>query len=1463
MQLDEGMIFYHHLLYIFCDRILIALTMSILYIHYVFRLYYQIRKFLQEQNSILPVTKPGLSEHVKNYWIGFLRGDDIFKGSIDTSKQNETNVSQHLKFGYYNRGKIMNIDEGSRLLDVKYLHRREEGGQYVLQIKNNKIPYDHPLLVWYHVDKGVNIPTMIDFFEEISSIGTSEDTDAVDVEALIHSYGGPFKPLLSECIGYFITYKVKDEMVQPIQNIKVKTKFLSGKVVGIDSEKELIAVYYDPKVVIDSNQSSSYRSVWISYNSPHLYWHKNDKLFKAYKKKRALKPKISQNPSLSVKKPININSSVGYKVGIQANEIRTNGEADALYSGVIKYVKVNENKIVVRYDQINNDHHHAKLSSSAVVGGGADSVIDNNNDDVEEFDFDSSLIVWLIAPSSNRPDSIIDTIGYKIELNSNTNPDQIKYPVVFHPGVIISADALTNKVKILFDIQVNQLDNNDDNENNSIDIEEIDWMSDRLTWLYPTSPRFTPEGHVYSDKEVVPRPSNIWRTKGHYVEVKFKNNDLFTDNYNDNDNSNSHNVKELFTNDELYAGQVTEVYSHNRTVKIVYETRLDLDYQPNMEIKEDSEILPWDSEDILWVVHDPSKQRMKNRPIHIKDSKDWLIEVASKEIDAEEDDVYIGRIIAYDERTREVIVRFDSEELDTLDMNIKEHDYEKIHFLSSDIHWLKFAPIQSLSGDRIHFDDAKGWKVEIDSKELDAKDGDVYCGKVVSIDNDHWTVKVQFENDRNDSNNDDDNSNNDDFDDFSFGSPFIHWIEGPKKPLIVKAHQSSLPTSIDDAIGWEVEVEVDSNKDDDHHHHHHHVNLGPGDVYCGRVISINNVDNDVKIKFDGDDNASDDDCEDFPFDSKIIHWIQKSTINIDKKTQLSQSTINAHEKNVNPIVKTDDKHVASKVRADDKHVAVDVPIVKADDKQVAVDLPVVKADDKKVAVDVPIVKADDKKVAVDVPIVKAGVKHEAVDVPIVKADDKHVVVDVPIVKAVDKHVAVDLPIVKADDKQVAVDVPIVKADDKHVVVDALIVKADDKQVAVVAPIVKADDKHVAVDVPIVKADDKQVAVDVPVVKADDKHVAVDVPVVKADDKHVAVDALIVKADDKQVAVDAPIVKADDKHVVVDVPIVKAVDKHVAVDLPIVKADDKQVAVDVPIVKADDKHVVVDALIVKADDKQVAVVAPIVKADDKHVAVDVPIVKADDKQVAVDVPIVKADDKHVAVDTPIVKADDKHVAVEVVPVINVDDLHPSSIEDAVGWIVLVDIDDNSGQLNDAYSGIVVDIDHITQEVKIRFNIDDDEADEDSEYFPYLSTSLHWVEKLLTSSSNDVSDHHDVENAKTNLSNAVDVNNNNVDNNNNNLSVVEIMNKESTNISKLIPSSIDDAVGWEVDIDSTDPDAKPGDVHCGKVISIDRNNGKVRIKFDIDDDNIDDDDDVDDYEDISFNSSTIHWIRHDVT
>jgi len=177
--------------------------------------------------------------------------------------------------------------------------------------------------------------------------------------------------------------------------------------------------------------------------------------------------------------------------------------------------------------------------------------------------------------------------------------------------------------------------------------------------------------------------------------------------------------------------------------------------------------------------------------------------------------------------------------------------------------------------------------------------------------------------------------------------------------------------------------------------------------------------------------------------------------------------------------------------------------------------------------------------------------------------------------------------------------------------------------------------------------------------------------------------------------------------------------------------------------------------------------------------------------------------------------------------------------------------------------VVDIDHITQEVKIRFNIDDDEADEDSEYFPYLSTSLHWVEKVLTSSSNDVSDHHDVENAKTNSSIAVDVNNNNIYNNNN-LSVVEIMNKEPTNISKLIPSSIDDAIGWEVDIDSTDPDAKPGDVHCGKVISIDRNNGKVRIKFDIDDDNIDDDDDdADDYEDISFNSSTIHWIRHDAT
>ena len=77
--------------------------------------------------------------------------------------------------------------------------------------------------------------------------------------------------------------------------------------------------------------------------------------------------------------------------------------------------------------------------------------LDNEGDDYEEFDFDSIDIIWrtklpkkyVFFPDSNRPSSIVDAVGYEVEVLSR-EPDA-EYGDFF-TAKVQSADAQNGKV---------------------------------------------------------------------------------------------------------------------------------------------------------------------------------------------------------------------------------------------------------------------------------------------------------------------------------------------------------------------------------------------------------------------------------------------------------------------------------------------------------------------------------------------------------------------------------------------------------------------------------------------------------------------------------------------------------------------------------------------------------------------------------------------------------------------------------------------------------------------------------------------------------------------------------------------------------------------------------------------------------------------------------------------------------
>ena len=239
---------------------------------------------------------------------------------------------------------------------------------------------------------------------------------------------------------------------------------------------------------------------------------------------------------------------------------------------------------------------------------------------------------WLpMKPFTDRPDRIEDTLGYKVGIKDHdlSADDEDGKEGAMFAGRVVAFDRVAGNVSVLFD---------EVTASGAVDQEDYAWKSEDIQWLMPPT---------------VSRPATIQEAIGYNVEVNRAQSDA-----------------------EAYRaarGTVVNIDEAQNKVRVIYAP------PPGELYATDAEYITFDSARIWWlqrvsVDQLPSSPRPPNQPSGPSISKliethrpadilltvGHLVEVRSREVGAEPDDMYSGMVIAADNNAGTVRILYDS-----------------------------------------------------------------------------------------------------------------------------------------------------------------------------------------------------------------------------------------------------------------------------------------------------------------------------------------------------------------------------------------------------------------------------------------------------------------------------------------------------------------------------------------------------------------------------------------------------------------------------------------------------------------------------------------------------------------------------------------------------------------------------------------------------------------------------------
>jgi hypothetical protein len=359
------------------------------------------------------------------------------------------------------------------------------------------------------------------------------------------------------------------------------------------------------------------------------------------------------------------------------------------------------------------------------------------------------------------------------------------------------------------------------------------------------------ERHWLPFKPYTDRPDRIEDTLGYKVGVR---------------DPETHGADMADAGEAIFPGRVVGFDRANETVLVLFDAG-----DPNLP--PDQESILWTSLDIQWLM-----PAAVSRPATIQEAPGYNVEVNRAESATEAHRAVRGTVVSCNEGANTVRVVYAP-----VAGEAQAIEEENVDFESARISWLNKVPLDQLpstprpqpkpSGPSISklIETTRptdilatvGHLVEVKSTEEDAEPGDMYSGMVIAADSHAGTVRVLYDADKNR-----DpalvEEEEEDFEDIPWMSSDIVWVmQDPS----VSRPQSALhrPKSLADAVGKQVDVlsrEPDAVE---------------GDYFCGRVISVDNAAQTIRVLFDGNGNGEDD-FEDLPWNSPEVFWLTDESI---------------------------------------------------------------------------------------------------------------------------------------------------------------------------------------------------------------------------------------------------------------------------------------------------------------------------------------------------------------------------------------------------------------------------------------------------------------------------------------------------------------------------------------------------------------------------------------------------------
>jgi len=311
---------------------------------------------------------------------------------------------------------------------------------------------------------------------------------------------------------------------------------------------------------------------------------------------------------------------------------------------------------------------------------------------------------------------------------------------------------------------------------------------------------------------------------------------------------------------DFYVGKVVSFNEKEQTITIGFDTHENASAP-------DHEMLPYLSKDIAWMTPPApaviSDLSIVPRPKDIKKAVGYSIGVASNEQDADDGDLYLGKVVFVDEKEQTILIKLANGSKDAEATGIE--DTLKFPFESEDVAWMKKPDLPSASTlsavPRPKLRDAIGYTVEVRSTEPNAEEEDFYSGKVASIDVKKNRFSVLFEAEE---------GEEQDKESYPYDTKEVAWMAEPpcpKEPGPCSKISTIQRPPLAEAVGYQVEVQS------------YEEGAAEGDTHPGTVVAINAkitarpfYFGSITVNFEVEDGEPED-KEELPYDSHDVAWM--------------------------------------------------------------------------------------------------------------------------------------------------------------------------------------------------------------------------------------------------------------------------------------------------------------------------------------------------------------------------------------------------------------------------------------------------------------------------------------------------------------------------------------------------------------------------------------------------------------